>query len=104
MRGGEPGLPGLVSPQVYAHNGAVPRHSNSLASCASPLLLIALVLMAATPVQAVILGSDTASRVIHATDAGVDILGGAVKRDDTASDALYFKLHVDPLSDAANEP
>jgi len=68
------------------------------------LLLTALVVMAATPARAVILWSDTASRVIHSTDAGLDILGGAVKRDDTASDALYFKLHVDPLSDAANEP
>ncbi len=35
---------------------------------------------------------------------GVDILGGAVQRDDTATDALYFKFHVDPLSDAASEP
>ena len=35
---------------------------------------------------------------------GVDILGGAVKRDDKANDALYFKFRVDPLSDAANEP
>ena len=61
-------------------------------------------MIAATPVCAAILWSDTASRVIHATAEGVDILGGAVKRDDTASDALYFKLHVDPLSDAANEP
>ena len=34
----------------------------------------------------------------------MDILGGAVKRNDTASDALYFKFHVDPLSDAASEP
>src|SRR5437762_935155 len=94
----------LVLRQVYAHNGAVPRHSNSLASSASVLLLAALVVMVTTPARAVILWSDTASRVIHATDAGVDILGGAVKRDNTASDALYFKLKVDPLSDVANEP
>jgi signal transduction histidine kinase len=54
--------------------------------------------------RAKILWSDPASRVIHATPDGSDILNGAVKRNDTASDALYFKLHVDPLSDAASEP
>jgi len=41
--------------------------------------------------------------VIHNTPDGVDILGGAVKRDDTASDALYFKFRVNPLSHLANE-
>lgn len=50
------------------------------------------------------LWTDPASRVIHATPEGSDILNGAVKRDDTASDVLYFKVHVDPLSDAASEP
>jgi signal transduction histidine kinase len=42
--------------------------------------------------------------VIHNTPVGADILGGAVRRDDTASDALYFKFHVNPLSDTAFEP
>ena len=51
-----------------------------------------------------VLWSDPASRVIHATPVGSDILGGKVKRDDRDSDVLYFKVHVDPLSDAANEP
>ena len=54
--------------------------------------------------RADILWSDPASRVIHATPDGTDILGGKVRRDDKASDVLYFKFHVDPLSDAANEP
>jgi signal transduction histidine kinase len=54
--------------------------------------------------RADILWSDPASRVIHATPVGQDILGGKVKRDDKASDVLYFKFHVDPLSDAASEP
>jgi signal transduction histidine kinase len=31
------------------------------------------------------------------------MLGGVLKRDDTASDALYFRFRVDPLSDVANE-
>ena len=54
--------------------------------------------------RAEILWSDQASRVIHATPDGTDILGHIVKRDDKASDVLYFKIHIDPLSDAANEP
>lgn len=56
------------------------------------------------PVHATILWSDPGSRVIHATPDGADILGGKVKRDDKASDALYFKFRVDPLSDPADEP
>jgi len=56
------------------------------------------------PVHATILWSDPASRVIHATPDGSDMLGGKVKRDDKASDALYFKFRVDPLSDPADEP
>jgi signal transduction histidine kinase len=56
--------------------------------------------------RATILWSDEGSRVIHETGVwmGVDILGGVAKRDRTASDALYFKFHVDPLSDVASEP
>ena len=64
------------------------------------LVLTALV----TPARATILWSDPGSRVIHATPDGTDILGGKVKRDDKASDALYFKFRVDPLSDPADEP
>ena len=54
--------------------------------------------------RATILWSDTGARLVHNTGSGVDILGGAVKQNDTNSDALYFKFHVDPLSDAASEP
>jgi len=54
--------------------------------------------------RATILCSDTCALLVHNTGTGVDILGGAVKRNDSASDALYFKVHVDPLSDAASEP
>ncbi len=55
------------------------------------------------PAAAAILWSDPGARVIHKTPEGIDILGGALKRDDTANDALYFKFHIDPLSDAASE-
>lgn len=54
--------------------------------------------------RATILWSDTGARLVHNTGTGVDILGGAVKRNDTNSDALYFKVHVDPISDVASEP
>src|SRR5262245_58353414 len=55
-------------------------------------------------VQASMLWSDPDPRVIHKTPDGTDLLGGAVHRDDTANDALYFKFQVDPLSDLASEP
>jgi signal transduction histidine kinase len=58
--------------------------------------------MLVLPARAVILWSDPGSRVIHTTP--MVILDGPVKRDDKASDALYFKVHVDPLSDPADEP
>jgi len=61
-------------------------------------------LLLAVTARADILWSDPGSRVIHATPDGNDILGGKIKRDDKASDALYFKFHVDPLSDPADEP
>ena len=54
--------------------------------------------------SAVILWSDPDPRVIHKTPDGSDLLGGAVHRDDTANDALFFKFQVDPLSDLASEP
>ena len=56
------------------------------------------------PAQAEILWRDEGARVVHNTGAGEDNLGGKVSRDDKASDALYFKLHVDPISDVASEP
>lgn len=52
--------------------------------------------------QAAILWSDPDARVIHDTLASMDILGGAVRRDVTANDVLYFKFEVDPLSDSAS--
>ena len=69
--------------------------------------IFALMLLAATfcpPAGARILWSDAGARLVHNTGMGVDILGGAVKRNGTNSDALYFKFHVDPLSDVASEP
>ena len=56
------------------------------------------------PSQAVILWENTGPILAHENGEGTDILHRVVKRDDTASDALYFKFHVNPLSDASMEP
>jgi ligand-binding sensor domain-containing protein/signal transduction histidine kinase len=56
-----------------------------------------------TPALAVILWNDPGAKLIHENGSGADLLGGAVKRDDTANDTLYFKFHVDPLSDKDTE-
>jgi signal transduction histidine kinase/ligand-binding sensor domain-containing protein len=53
--------------------------------------------------QAAVLWSDLASTLVHENGEGSDILNGALKRDDSSTDTLYFKLHVDPLSDASTE-
>jgi signal transduction histidine kinase len=59
---------------------------------------------ALTPaLHAAILWSDPNARVVHDSGDGADILGGFVKRDDSAKDTLYFKFHVDPLSDISTE-
>src|SRR5213594_3158311 len=57
----------------------------------------------AGPARAVILWSDLGATLVHESGAGSDIIGGAVKRDEAASDTLYFKFHVDPLSDVSTE-
>jgi ligand-binding sensor domain-containing protein/signal transduction histidine kinase len=54
--------------------------------------------------RAVLLWSDLGATQVHETGTGADILGGLLRRDDTSSDTLYFKFHVDPLSDSATEP
>lgn len=66
--------------------------------------MLALGIGCALNTDAAVLWSDLRPRVIHRTPDGMDILGGAVKRDDTASDALFFKFRVNPLSDVATEP
>ena len=53
--------------------------------------------------QAILLWSDLGATQVHETGIGSDILGTSLRRDDTSSDALYFKFHVDPVSDANTE-
>ena len=55
------------------------------------------------PANAVVLWSDLGATLVHETGDGSDILGGALKRDDSSNDTLYFKFHVDPLSDVGTE-
>ena len=74
--------------------------SKSRAIC---LLSILMAWVAATTSSAVVLWSDLSTTLVYQTGMGSDILGGAVKRDDSATDTLYFKFHVDPLSDTSTE-
>jgi len=68
------------------------------------LLLTVLALLCGPAVRARILWSEPDARTVHFSGTGLDYLGGAVKRTSTNNDALFFKFHVDPLSDVASEP
>jgi len=74
-----------------------------MARSAATLALTVLAAVCCTSARATILWSDPAARAVHNTGMGVDILGGAVKRTATNSDALYFRFHVEPISDATTE-
>ena len=71
--------------------------------CFASWLLAGLTLCWAPCSHATLLWSDLGATLVHDSGLGSDILGGALKRDDTASDTLYFKFHVDPISDANTE-
>ena len=55
------------------------------------------------PLHAEILWRNSGPIQAHENGEGTNILNGAVSRDNTASDTLYFKFHVNPLSDASME-
>ncbi len=59
---------------------------------------------ACSPARASVLWQNSGPILAHEDGEGTDILHGAAKRDSTASDTLYFKFHVNPLSDASLEP
>jgi ligand-binding sensor domain-containing protein/signal transduction histidine kinase len=63
-----------------------------------------LILLASASCPADIIWSDLGTTRAHETGPGTDILGGAIERNDSASDTLYFKFHVNPKSDAGTEP
>lgn len=66
-------------------------------------LLLAWFVFVVFPARGVVLWSDAGATLVHNTGAGRDIVEGAVKRDDSSRDTLYFKFHVNPLSDATTE-
>src|SRR6267142_6983279 len=68
------------------------------------LFLVCRVLFfAEVPARAVILWSDLRAIPAYETGPGSDLLRGAVKRDETSNDTLYFRFHVNPLSDGSTE-
>lgn len=75
------------------------RWARFFCGCLVGLLLFAGIV--STP--AVILWSDPSSMLVFDNGAGRDILEGAVKRDDSSNDTLYFKFHIDPQSDSTTE-
>ena len=68
-----------------------------------PALAVLLFLLCRQSATAVVLWSDPGATLIFDNGAGRDILEGAVKRDDSANDTLYFKFHIDPQSDSTTE-
>ncbi len=56
-----------------------------------------------TSAKAVVLWSDLGETLVQDSGIGRDILGGAVKRDESSTNVLYFKFHVDPRSDVSTE-
>lgn len=56
-----------------------------------------------SPARGEILWSDLGPVLAHENDEGTNVLNVPLKRDDTASDTLYFKFHVNPLTDASME-
>jgi ligand-binding sensor domain-containing protein/signal transduction histidine kinase len=82
-----------------------------MARAAAIFALLIIGALAGTPAQGAVLWSDLGATLAHETGAGssflignaMDILGGAVQEDSSSSNTLYFKFHVDPLSDASAE-
>ncbi|HEY5298048.1 MAG TPA: sensor histidine kinase [Verrucomicrobiae bacterium] len=90
---------GLLAPRIQRlHSLQVPLRFMVIQLSALWLLFLAM------PTHAAILWSDPDARVVRSTGDGEDNLGGKVMRNDKSRDALYFKFHVDPLSDVASEP
>ena len=83
----------------------MPRLQSRLHASCGQVLILLLVCCAVKPAaRADVLWSQSGERKVCNTGLGTAILRRAVKsRDDTASDALYFKFHADPLSDWTSE-
>ena len=57
--------------------------------------LMAWMILCPNKASATILWSDLSTTLVHETGGGSDILGGTVKEDDSSTNTLYFKFHVD---------
>jgi ligand-binding sensor domain-containing protein/signal transduction histidine kinase len=66
-------------------------------------LAVLAILFGANSGRAALLWSDLGTTQVHETGAGNDILGGILQRTDASTDTLYFKFHLEPLSDATTE-
>src|SRR3954453_22596489 len=77
--------------------------SSSKWGYASSALMMWIMMMSVMPASAVILWNDPETTLVHDNGLGSDILHGAAKRDSLANDTLYFRLHIDPLSDRDTE-
>jgi signal transduction histidine kinase len=76
------------------------RRLTPLRFCALLLELAALTM----PARGTVLWQEAGPITVCDNGEGTDILHGAVQRDETARDTLYFKFRVNPLSDASREP
>lgn len=76
----------------------------SIAKIFGKIILLLVVWRFPLPAQAVVLWSNFDPITVDNNGAGTDLLGGAVKRDETANDTLYFKFRVEPISDETTEP
>jgi ligand-binding sensor domain-containing protein/signal transduction histidine kinase len=77
--------------------------TGNLKGAAWTLMLFLAVWWGAPAVRAGILWNDLGATSARETGAAGDVLGGVLKRDASSTDTLYFKFHVDPLSDASTE-
>jgi signal transduction histidine kinase len=71
-----------------------------------PAIILALVLIAvlcSPAARATVLWEAGGKVLVHENGEGINILHGEVRRGTNASDTLYFKFHVDPLSDVGTE-
>ena len=86
---------------MFRHSGAkLPRHPLRTVPV---FFAIFAGLLLVSPARASILWSEPHAILAHETGPGKDILHGALKRDNSSTGTLYFKFHVNPLSDVSME-
>lgn len=90
-------------PSAESLSGSLRRRHSWCARWLTSGLLLMILLLCVSSARAVILWSDPGSMLIFDNGSGRDIFEGAVKRDDSSNDTLYFKFHVDPQSDSTTE-